>query len=70
MKTASKSTDVKNTNQDQYMAAVQQNAWALEYVPEAVQRDNPDIPLAAVQKIARFCTTRQKLYNWLIHIYA
>ena len=37
MKKASKSTDVKNTNQDQYMAAVQQDGRALKVVPEELR---------------------------------
>ena len=48
MKKASKSTDVKNTKQDQYMAAVQQDWWALKDVPEGLR--DKKLCLAAVQQ--------------------
>ena len=48
MKKASKSTDVKNTNQDQYMAAVQQDWRALKDVPEGLR--DKKLCLAAVQQ--------------------
>ena len=50
MKSILTSTDVKNTNPDQYITDVQQNWLNLKCVPADVQLAYPVIPLAAVQQ--------------------